>query len=120
MRVYTKGIAQTRRERARRRQVLQLTEKGYTQQQIALELGVSAKTVQRDLWKLRRYISKLAFDAKMKTDKLISDRLEQYPMMVRFELLTDLMCAKGDRRLERSLMREALSGQYKPKRRRNY
>src|SRR3990170_5985989 len=54
--VYTKSLERWRKERERRRKVRVLAEKGYTQKQIAHELGVSTRTVIRDWDKVRSYV----------------------------------------------------------------
>ena len=56
IRAYTKGIAQYKRERERRRQVRLLSKKGLTQKQIAIQLGVSTRTINRDCHKIQRYV----------------------------------------------------------------
>ena len=53
---YSKSLKQYRLERKRRHQVRVLASKGYTQQQIAVELGVSVRTVKRDWIKVRAYV----------------------------------------------------------------
>ena len=45
---YTKSAKRYKLERERRRQVRLLIEKGFSQQQVAEELGVSIRTVKRD------------------------------------------------------------------------
>jgi transcriptional regulator with XRE-family HTH domain len=54
--VYTKSMKRYTKERARRRQVRLLAEKGYTQKQIASELGVSTRTIKRDWNKIQSYV----------------------------------------------------------------
>lgn len=54
---YVKSKKQYWKERNRRKQAYQLSSKGYTYKEIAAELRVSTKTVQRDLKKLSRYIT---------------------------------------------------------------
>lgn len=54
--VYTKSLERWRLERERRRKVRVLAEKGYSQKQIARELGVSTRTVKRDWDKARSYV----------------------------------------------------------------
>jgi hypothetical protein len=54
--VYIKSMARYKRERERRRQVRLLAEKGFTQKQIASELGVSTRTIKRDWNKLQSYV----------------------------------------------------------------
>ncbi|MGD0071270.1 MAG: helix-turn-helix domain-containing protein [Candidatus Bathyarchaeia archaeon] len=53
---YTKSVERYKRERERRRQVRLLAEKGFTQSQIASELGVSTRTIKRDWDKIRSYV----------------------------------------------------------------
>ncbi len=55
--VYTKSLGRWRKERERRRRVRVLAEKGLTQKEIALELGVSRRTVIRDWAKARSYVT---------------------------------------------------------------
>ena len=52
---YTKSIEQYWKERNRRKQAWLLSSKDYTYTQIAKKLGVSEKTVQRDIKKVSRY-----------------------------------------------------------------
>ena len=54
--VYTKSMERYMKERERRRQVRLLAEKGFSQKQIASELGVSTRTVKRDWDKIRPYV----------------------------------------------------------------
>lgn len=54
--VYTKSLERWRKERERRRKVRALAAKGYTQKEIARELGVSTRTVIRDWDKVRSYV----------------------------------------------------------------
>lgn len=52
---YSKSTNQYWKERNRRKQAWLLSSEGYTYTQIAKKLGVSEKTVQRDIKKVRRY-----------------------------------------------------------------
>jgi DNA-binding CsgD family transcriptional regulator len=54
--IYSKSPLQYQKERQRRRKALELVSQGLTLSQIAKELGVGVKTVQRDLSKLERYV----------------------------------------------------------------
>ncbi len=54
---YTKSLGRWRKERERRRRVRVLAGKGLTQKEIALELGVSRRTVIRDWAKVRSYVT---------------------------------------------------------------
>lgn len=57
--VYHKSTGQYWKERNRRKKVLSLHCKGLTYPEIAEELGISAKTVYRDLYKIRPYYTRL-------------------------------------------------------------
>ena len=72
---YSKGLLQYRRERERRRKVRVLVEKGFSQRQIAAELGVSVRTVKRDWNKIRAYVKGQQNKALLKkaTDEMASD-----------------------------------------------
>ena len=56
LKVYTKSLVRYKLERARRRQVLCLANKGLTKKEIASKLGVSTRTVKRDWKKLTPYL----------------------------------------------------------------
>jgi DNA-binding CsgD family transcriptional regulator len=53
---YTKSLTQYKHERLRRWRVRLLTEQGFTQEQIAKQLGVSTRTVKRDWQKVKPYV----------------------------------------------------------------
>lgn len=53
---YFKSTKQYWKERNRRKKVRQLSKEHYTYKQIAEKLGISVKTVQRDMKKIRRYV----------------------------------------------------------------
>ena len=72
---YTKGIAQYKRERNRRRQVRLLSKKGLTQKQIAIQLGVSTRTINRDCHRIQRYV-KGQFNKEMR--KIDEARQEEF------------------------------------------
>jgi len=52
---YYKSIAKFKSEKRRRRQILELQKQGHSLTQIARLLGVSRRTIHRDLQKLRPY-----------------------------------------------------------------
>ena len=113
MKENTKSVAVAKRERARRQLVLQLTEQGCTQAQIAEQLGVSSKTVYRDLKRLRPYVTRLCNKCHDKILELWSQRLSQYTIIQRFEILGDLMLVRGNARLENKIFSSVLAGTYK-------
>jgi IS30 family transposase len=113
----TKSIARYKLERARRKKVLELTEEGYTQTQIASQLGVSRKTVYRDLKRLRPYITRLINQHENAIQALWREKLAQYSTEQRFEILGDLMVARGNTRAMNRIFFAILSGEYKPKQR---
>jgi DNA-binding CsgD family transcriptional regulator len=71
IRVYTKSLRRYQKERLRRRKVRVLTLKGLSQKQIALQLGVSTRTVMRDWKKVEPY-------AKTQLNKEMKKFCEQY------------------------------------------
>jgi transcriptional antiterminator len=54
--IYTKSVERYKLQRERRRQVHLLSEKGFTQRQIADKLGISVRTVNRDWSKLQPFL----------------------------------------------------------------
>jgi DNA-binding CsgD family transcriptional regulator len=56
---YYKGLAKTKAEKARRQQILDLQDKGFTIREIAGQLNVSERTVKRDLQRMKAYLTKL-------------------------------------------------------------
>jgi hypothetical protein len=77
---YSKGLVQYRRERGRRRKVRFLVEKGLSQRQIAVELGVCVRTVKRDWSKIRSYVKGQQNKTLLKkaTDEMASDTFRQW------------------------------------------
>jgi DNA-binding NarL/FixJ family response regulator len=53
---YHKSLLRFKEEKARRRRILELQDISLTIKQIALQLGVSERTVKRDLAKMKSYI----------------------------------------------------------------
>lgn len=89
MRVYCKSIQQYQAERIRRRRVRELSEKGFTQDVIARQLGVSLKTIARDQHKLARYLrGQWNRQDRHDLESFIA-RVEALPSAERFELLTE-------------------------------
>jgi predicted transcriptional regulator len=80
---YTKSVKRYKRERERRRQVRLLAEKGFTQKQIASELGVCARTVKRDWDKIRSYVKG---QCRREIRAVVDARLEEFER--RYEGLT--------------------------------
>jgi transcriptional antiterminator len=59
--VYTKSVERYKLERARRRQLRLLVEKGFAQRQIADKLGISVRTVKRDWSKVQPFLKGQVF-----------------------------------------------------------
>lgn len=108
----TKSKRQYWKERNRRKQTWTLSSKGYTYPEIAEKLGVSAKTVQRDMKKLRRYyIGQFNKSCRIMHDK----RIEMFEKSVeglnpaqRFKVTTALLCDYMDRQREREYKRHLI------------
>jgi transcriptional regulator with XRE-family HTH domain len=80
---YTKSVERYTRERERRRRVRLLAEKGFTQRQIAGELGVSTRTIKRDWDKIRSYVKG---QCKKEIRQIADEKSEQFER--RYEGLT--------------------------------
>ena len=100
------------RERARRREIVTFLNAGLTQAQIAEKLGISSRTVGRDVARLRPYFSRLEYEAKRKIDEKITARLNEtlalMPIAMRFSLV-GLMC-RADKRLKDACFDALLCG----------
>ena len=72
-----------------------MTEEDYTQSQVARQLGVSEKTVYRDLKKLKRYVSSLEYKRQQTMQDALRQKLNSYPPEARYAILTDLMISRG-------------------------
>jgi DNA-binding CsgD family transcriptional regulator len=93
---YSKGTRQYWRERTRRQQVLKLTQEGKNTREIAEALGVSSRTVLRDMLKLHSYV---IGEINRKRHLLDQQRQQEFAAAVatlsieeRFKLLTNLLC----------------------------
>lgn len=92
---YVKSIKQYKRERLRRKKVRALSSKGMTYSQIAKELGISERTVARDMKKQRCYqigqfhkaLRKIEQD---QIDKFNRETAHLNPIK-KFQVLTDLL-----------------------------
>jgi DNA-binding CsgD family transcriptional regulator len=92
---YVKSIRQYKRERARRKRVRQLSGEGKTYPQIAKELGISERTVARDMKKMSHYqigqfhkaLRKLEQD---QIDKFNKETAHLNPVQ-KFQVLTELL-----------------------------
>jgi transcriptional regulator with XRE-family HTH domain len=117
MRKNTKSVAKAKAERQRRKQVLELAEDGLTQRQIAERVGVSGKTVARDLQKLTRYRSHLAYERGKIFTKLLSEKLDALPRALQYLWVAEAFGAnlEGDRVRENQLIDQLLEGNYQPK-----
>ena len=104
MTVYTKSISRYKKERSRRRRVLEMRQKGWDLAYMANQIGCSVKTVQRDLFKLRRYVEQLYFGEKMENDEKFSLIVGMLSFDQRMRLL-DLCFEKNPKRFFQELGR---------------
>jgi len=115
-----KSVQEYKLERARRKRILQLYLEGYTQKQIAEQLNVSAKTVCRDLQKLKKYISFLAWKEQKKVDDILHAQLQKIPLAMRYNFVTEMFTASisKDTKTAWRLLDQLLKapGSYKPRR----
>jgi DNA-binding CsgD family transcriptional regulator len=109
---YVKSIGQYKRERERRKIVFQLYSKGYTQKQIAEQIGVSPKTVYRDLKKLHSWFKRLEEKSKQDFFNYLTEKLHAYPLNIQFLFVTDMMLAEGNPKLQDKLLSAMLKGKY--------
>jgi len=109
---YTKSIGQYKGERQRRQKVFQLYSKGYTQKQIAEQIGTSPKTVYRDLKKLHSWFKRLEEKSKKEFFDYLTQKLHSYPQNMRFLFVTDMMLAEGNPKLQDKLLSAMLKGKY--------
>jgi predicted transcriptional regulator len=95
---YTKSKEKYWKERQRRKQVLQLTDKGLTQKQIAQQLGISERTVKRDYAKIlpyqKRQISKSWSKLEEKNQELIAELLEGKTFTEKLKMIKNLLKAQ--------------------------
>ena len=92
---YAKSVKQYKRERERRKAAYELGVQGFSYKQIAEKLGVSAKTVQRDMRKLRPYLERRHRHAMEQLSLDMSQRLEAHMAglseLQRFQRVTSLL-----------------------------
>jgi predicted DNA-binding protein (UPF0251 family) len=116
----TKSVAQCKKERSRRKRVMDLYEAGFTQEEISKRLAVSRKTVGRDLKKLHSYLQGLENQRHAEfadaMNVIFESKLRAYPEIIQFEWLTDMLCVEGNKKAEDRLLFEMLQGKYRPKR----
>jgi IS30 family transposase len=115
MRKYVKSIKEYKKERQRRRKVRELYEQGFTQAQIAEQLGISAKTVHRDLKKLKPYLTRLEFEERQKFYDELTKKLRLYPIEVQFDFLTESIIAEKKPFKQLKLLGAMVRGEHKPK-----
>lgn len=93
---YSKSTKQSQRERKRRSQVLKLSQEGKGTREIALALGVTSRTILRDMAKLHRYligqINKKYYLLDQQRKQDLETALSKVPLEERFKRLTSLMC----------------------------
>lgn len=92
---YYKSIQRYKKERARRKRAYQLWDKGFTYPQIAEKLGVSERTVLRDIHKVRPYymrqLRSLSRQFQEERRRELTEKMEGLSLSQRFSLLTDEM-----------------------------
>lgn len=107
-----KSIKQYWKERNRRKKARQLSSKGYTYTQIAKKLGVSEKTVQRDIKKVSRYyigqLNKAWRIMQEEKQREWQQQLNGLTLMQQFKLTTRLLGEYMDRKREREYNRHLL------------
>lgn len=114
---YTKSIGQCKRERARRKILVDLLlHSNFNFNEIAVKLGVSRKTVYRDMQKLKGYLTFLQSKRAEKIQKIVSEKFDQYPIMTRFSFIGESMAAQDNPKKARRLFWKMLSGKYRPSR----
>lgn len=96
MRKYSKSREQYKRERGRRKKVLELSQEGCTQQEIAKKLHISRRTVARDFKKLHNYIEVLKFKEKQRIDGLLHECMQKIPLQIRYSILAQMWDADRD------------------------
>jgi transcriptional regulator len=97
MRVNCKSIEQYQAERTRRRKVMELSDKGLTQEEISRQLGVSSKTVSRDQHRLARYLQGQQNRQVREFYESIYKRIDALPQPERFELCLEAIGLEQDR-----------------------
>ena len=95
---------------------MELTEQGLTQREVADKLGVSIRTVGRDVKKLGKYCTYLLNKSHNELLKLWSRKIAEYSMDTRFILLTQLMLARDNPRRQNKLFWVVMAGNWKPSR----
>jgi len=100
----TKSIEQYWKERNRRKLACHLSSEGYTYPQIAKELGVSEKTVQRDIKKVSRYyigqFNKACRIMQQEKIRKWREQLNGLSQTQQFRVMTNLLCEAIDRKRE--------------------
>ena len=112
MNAYVKSKDQYWKERNRRKQAWKLSSEGLTYKQIAEKLGVSEKTIQRDIKKLRPYyigqINKAYQIMQEEQIRKFESHLNGLSLTQRFRVLTDLVCEHIAREKEREYNRHLI------------
>jgi DNA-binding CsgD family transcriptional regulator len=112
MHQYSKSIREYKKERERRQKVFQLYSQGYTQKQIAEQIGVSPKTVYRDLKKLHSWFKRLEQKSKKEFFNYLTQKLHTYPQNIQFLFVTDMMLAEDNPKLQDKLISAMLKGKF--------
>lgn len=85
--VYVKSPRQWQAEKARRRQVLALWNTGVHQAEISVKLGISIKTVQRDIKKLKPYITRQNNQVQQKISAKFDECFNRLPPSLQYQIV---------------------------------
>jgi len=93
-----KSLPQYKREREWRRRILELQGKGLTIDQIASELGVSGRTVKRDLARVRSYVESQRAFALQLQNELEREEFSRLSLSQKLERVKQLVALERDMR----------------------
>ena len=109
---YTKSSQKFMLEKQRRREIVALLKASHTQSQIAAKLGVSSRTVGRDVKRLRPYLSRLEWEEKRRIDEkitaVLNEHLAQVPSAMRFSLVASMW--RADKNIQWKFFEALLAG----------
>ena len=100
MKKNTKTVKQYKKERERRKKVVTLLEKGYRAKDIASELQVSRRTVQRDIKKISNYMRGVLNKKMQATRDELCATLTALPALELYEVLGELIYGKTRKKLD--------------------
>jgi DNA-binding CsgD family transcriptional regulator len=112
VRRYFKGTKQYWRERSRRKQVFELSEKHLTYKQIAEQLGLSERTVKRDMTKIKPYYMRQirSYYSRLEEERRgqVEAQLEGKSLAERFKILSSMILEIKKRDKEREYNRHQM------------